>query len=363
MVSSIRNALSFRNCVAGLAALTWAISATPATTKMTIISGIPPTALSVKVTKEFFIPEINKRLAASGIDFKIEWNEAWSGTVAKLPEVFSAVSAGIGHVGVQVWAFEGSKLPLESITFNVPFGTSDEVALTRVMRNLHAAIPDMDRQFANNNQMHLVSWATDPDQMISNFPITGLESMKGRKIGASGTQAQYFRNTGAVAVSSGMDKAMEGMRSGLFQGYPAPVSLMIPYSMHESGTHLTKVNFGATISSGLSMNKDAFDALPPHAQKIFKEVAWETGLLHAKTARARSIAFEDVIRKKGLTITEFSAKERKRWAGAMPNVAKEWAQRTDARGLPGTRLVKAYMDEIRKIPGADTEIARHWDRE
>ena len=54
---------------------------------------------------------------------------------------------------------------------------------------------------------------------------------------------------------------------------------------------------------------------------------------------------------------------RKRWANALPNVAKEWAQRTDARGLPGTRLVKAYMDELRKLPGADKEIARSWDRE
>ncbi|MBI2320020.1 MAG: TRAP transporter substrate-binding protein DctP [Betaproteobacteria bacterium] len=363
MIGIIRDALAFRNVVLAIAMLAWAGPAAPATTKLTIIAGIPPTALSVKVTKEFFIPEINKRLAASGIDFKIEWTEAWSATVAKLPEVFSTVAEGVAHVGVQVWAFEGSKLPLESITFNVPFGISDEVALTRVMRTLHDTIPEMNEQFARNNHEHLVSWSTDPDQLITKFPVTRLESLKGRKIGASGTQAQYFRNTGAVAVSSGMDQAMEAMRSGLYEGYPAPVSLMIPYNMHESGTHLTKVRFGATISSGLSMNKKAFDALPAHAKKIFKEVAWEAGLLHAKTARERSIAFEAAIKKKGLAVTELSAEERKRWASAMPNVAKEWAQRTDARGLPGTRLVKAYMDELRKIPGADKEIARHWDRE
>ncbi len=363
MLRIIRAALGFRKLLVVCSFLAWAAPAAPETTRLTIVAGIPPMALSVKVTKEFFIAEINKRLAASGNDFRIEWNEAWSGTVAKLPEVFSTVSEGVAQVGIQVWAFEGSKLPLENITFNVPFGITDPLALTQVMRNLHATIPEMDQQFTKQNQVHLASWATDSDQLIAKFQVTTLESLKGHKIGSSGSQAQYFRNTGAVAVSSGMDQTMEAMRSGLYDGYPAPVSLMIPYNMHESGTHLTKVNFGATISVGLSMNKNAFDALPAHAQKIFKDVAWEAALVHGKTAKERSIAFEEMMKKKGIIVSDLSPQERKRWASAMPNVAKEWAQRTDARGLPGTRLIKAYMDELRKIPGADKEIARNWDRE
>lgn len=363
MISTNRSAPVLRKLIAALSAMIWMASAAPATTKLTIISGIPPVALSAKVAKEFFIPEIDRRLAASGIDFRIEWTEAWSGTVAKLPEVFNAVSEGIGHVGVQVWPFEGSKLPLENITFNVPFGISDEVALTQVMRNLHAAVPEMDQQFTRQRQVHLVSWGLDPDQLITKFPVTRFEDLKGQKIGASGTMSQYFKNTGAVAVSSSMDQAMEAMRSGLYAGYPAPVSLILPYNMHQSASHLTKVKFGATIASGLSMNKKAFDALPPHAQKIFKEVAWETGLLHAKTARERSVAFEKAMTQKGLIVAELPAEERKRWAFALPNVAKEWAQRMDAQGLPGTRLVKAYMDELRKLTGAGNELVRHWDRE
>ena len=79
-----------------------------------------------------FIPEINKRLAASGKDFRIEWNEAWSGTVAKLTEVFTTVSEGVAQLGIPVWAFEGSKLPLEGITFNVPFGIAASSALSNI---------------------------------------------------------------------------------------------------------------------------------------------------------------------------------------------------------------------------------------
>ena len=122
--------------VVGVAAL-WAVPLTvePAfaeSFKLTAIGGPPPLALSVKMTKEHFLPEVNKRLAASGSSHRIEWTEAWSGSVASLPEVFTAIENGVGDLGVQVWPFEGSKLPTENMTFHVPFGTSDPLQLVEI---------------------------------------------------------------------------------------------------------------------------------------------------------------------------------------------------------------------------------------
>ncbi len=44
----------------------------------------------------------------------------------------------------------------------------------------------------------------------------------------------------------------------------------------------------------------------------------------------------------------------------MPNIAKDWAGKLDKKGLPGTKLVSAYMDKMR---AAKQPILRHWDRE
>lgn len=363
MLTESRAARGFRKLLILCLFLVWAVPAFPKTIRLTIIAGIPPMALAVKVTKDYFIPQVNKELAASGHDLKIQWNEAWSGTVAKLPEVFSSVSQDVGQIGVQVWAFEGSKLPLENISFSVPFVLNDPVALVKVFHKLHQTFPALDEEFTKQNQVHLASWATESDQLITTFPVTSLASLKGHKIGTSGSQALFFANTGAVAVSSGMDRAMESMRSGLYDGYPSAISLMVPYHMYQSAKYLTKVNIGALINVGLSMNKKAFDALPGYAQKIFKQVAYETGLRFAKENEKRAVIFQRLMQKKGVHVSTFPAAQRKLWADTLPNIAQEWAKRTDARGLPGTKLLDAYMNAIRAIPGAKKDIVRNWDRE
>ena len=44
----------------------------------------------------------------------------------------------------------------------------------------------------------------------------------------------------------------------------------------------------------------------------------------------------------------------------MPNIAKEWAERIDAQGLPGSAVLAAYMDEMRaQAPNP----VRNWDQD
>ena len=44
----------------------------------------------------------------------------------------------------------------------------------------------------------------------------------------------------------------------------------------------------------------------------------------------------------------------------MPNVAKEWAESLEAKGIPGKKILAAYMDKMR---AANQQIMRHWDKE
>ena len=51
---------------------------------------------------------------------------------------------------------------------------------------------------------------------------------------------------------------------------------------------------------------------------------------------------------------------RKKWIMSMPNIGKDWAAGLDKDGLPGTAMLKAYMDKMR---AANQTVVRHWDRE
>ena len=46
--------------------------------KMTAIDGYSPKSMWVREFINFYIPEIDKRLAKTG-NYKIEWNQAWGG--------------------------------------------------------------------------------------------------------------------------------------------------------------------------------------------------------------------------------------------------------------------------------------------
>ncbi|MEK9970008.1 MAG: hypothetical protein VW600_12790, partial [Ferrovibrio sp.] len=50
------------------------------TVKMTAVAGHPVIFPWVKLADEFFIPEVDKRLAAANSKAKFEWTRAWGGT-------------------------------------------------------------------------------------------------------------------------------------------------------------------------------------------------------------------------------------------------------------------------------------------
>ena len=48
--------------------------------------------------------------------------------------------------------------------------------------------------------------------------------------------------------------------------------------------------------------------------------------------------------KAGGTVKVLTAEQRAAWAKSMPNVAKQWAEGLEAKGIPGKKILATYMD-------------------
>ena len=59
----------------------------------------------------------------------------------------------------------------------------------------------------------------------------------------------------------------------------------------------------------------------------------------------------------GAKISELPAPERKRWAEALPPIAKTWAADLQGKGLPAEQVLKGYVDGLKK---AGTDLPRDW---
>lgn len=328
--------------------------------KLTVISGHPPVVGSVKYLKEFFIPEVDRRLAARGSKHTIKWTQAYAGSVAKPPAVFEAIEDGladIGHIGM---LFEAAKMPLETLTYIAPFGSGDLGQVLGIVDQVQKQIPEMNKAYNKYGQHLLARVGVDDYYVVTTFPVKKFADLKGRKIGAGGIAATWVRGTGATPVRGNLTTYYNSVKTGVFEGMIIFGSSIPAFRYYEVTKHLSKVNFGAMFSSSITMNKARWDGLPEDVKQVFNEVL---PLYKAKAIAhymSRGQKALKIAASKGVTIHDFPFSERRSWAKSLPNIAQAWAKRLDDKGLPGSKALKAYMDLSRK---AGVKFARDWDKE
>ena len=127
----------------------WALAGlgTPAqaqqTIRLTAAAGHPPVFLWVKLLDEFYIPEVDKRLAAAGGKVKIEWTRAWGGTLVKLGGESKGIADGVADIGFVSTIFEAPKFPMQNVSYFAPFGTDNIATVGQVVNDMQQQTIDM----------------------------------------------------------------------------------------------------------------------------------------------------------------------------------------------------------------------------
>ena len=329
------------------------------TYKMTAAAGHPPIFLWVTLTRDFFIPEVDKRLAAAGGKDNIVWNQAYGGTIAKLGGVLEAVEEGIVDLGFVGTIFEAPKMPLHNVSYMTPFGASDIFKVVDTMADLQANIPAVANEWTKYNHVYLGGVGLDTYGILTNFPVKTVDDIDGHKIAAPGPSANWIKGTGAVAVAANLNTYYNGIKTGVFEGTLTFMTAGAAIKVYEVAPHICMVNFGAQFAGGLSVNKDVFESFPQYMQKIFKDVGAEyaTKLAQAQTDKADGAM--KVMEKAGAKVIYLSDAERKRWANKLPNVPMNWAEAMEKKGMPGKKVLQGYLNGLRK---RGTVLVRDWDK-
>ena len=344
----------------GLATLGLAISCVAAAQqviKLTAAAGHPPVFLWVKLTEEVFIPEVDKRLAAAGGKYKIDWTKAWGGTLLKLGTESKGVADGVADIAIVSTIFEAAKFPLQNVTYYTPFGSDDVGVINQTVLELQRTIPAMGDAWTKNGLVFLNGMALDSYHIWTKFPVAKLEDLQGKKLSAPGPSANWVKGTGAVAVAGSLNTYYEDIKSGVSDGALVFATGAAGAKLHEVAPYITKVNFGAMFAGGLAINKSVFDKLPPEVQKALREAADVWAQEYVKRQGAAVATVLQNMTAAGAKISELSPAERKRWADALGPVAKTWTADVNAKGGPGDQVLKAYMDALKK---AGTTLPRDW---
>lgn len=342
-----------------LAALALATSAAQAqqVIKLTATAGHPPVFLWVKTMDEVFIPEVDKRLAAAGNKYRIEWTKAWGGTLIKLGSESKGVADGVADVGLVSTVFEAAKFPLQNVSYFTPFGTEDVGTVSKTVAELQNKIPAMADAWNKSGLTYLNGMALDSYHVWTKFPITRIEDLQGKKLSAPGPAANWVRGTGAVAVAGTLNSYYEDIKSGVSDGAVVFSTGAWGAKLHEVAPYVTKINFGSMFSGGIVVNKSRFEKLPPEVQKALRDASDEWA---AQYAKAQTAAVDTVLKNMagaGAKISELSPAERKRWADALSPIGKTWSADVAAKGGPGPEVLKGYMDALKR---SGATLPRDW---
>jgi TRAP-type C4-dicarboxylate transport system substrate-binding protein len=328
---------------------------------LTVAAGQPLRAMKpLAMVSEFYIPEVEKRIKAAGLNIKINWKEAYAGSLLKPTFVLKGVQDGIADIGFEPTIFHPDKLPLEQISFVTPFATSDVVMVGKAIDRLHATFPEYRAQYDKFGVIRLAGSSYDSYELFSTFPVQKFDDIKGKKIATAGAALQWLRGTGATPVQSNMTLYYNNAKTGVIDGFIIFPSSIPGMKYPEAAPFLTKVGFGAQYAAALIINKDVYAKLPPALQKILREAgeAW-TAAADKVQLDAGNAGYASVPSFSNGKTFDLPRAEQEKWATAMPNIAKEWAERADKEGLPGSKALASYMAELRK---AGAKPVRDWDK-
>ena len=190
-----------------IATLVFTMSVSPAAAKnykITVVAGHPPIFLWVTLCRDYFVPEVDKRIEKLG--HTIQWNQAYGGTVAKIGGALEAIEEGIADMGFVGTIFEAPKMPLHNVTYMTPFGTDNIFHVVDTIAELQQKIPQLAREWTNHNQIYLGGAALDTYGILTNFPVQTVEDVDGHKIAAPGPSANWLKGTGGVPVASNLNE-------------------------------------------------------------------------------------------------------------------------------------------------------------
>lgn len=318
------------------------------------------TALWTLVFVEYFIPEVDRRLAEKG-NYRIRWNKAFGGTIAKTRGVLDSLQYDLADIGIITTPYHPDKVPFHNLPYATPLVTSDIQLAARTMHSLVDKYPVLAEQWKKYRLVFLTTAGSiDTYQVFTNFEVNELDDFDGTKIAGVGLNLRLLTGLDAAAVNSGISDWYNNLATGLIDGLIGWIEGSIAYRLYEVAPYMVDVRLGAVPTKSIVVNERTWGRLPEEVRTVLIEVAADyRDELAAETERRADKSTRQYLELGG-TILTLTEEQRREWAMGLPNIAKEWADDMEERGMPGHAILKDYMDIMR---ANDQPIVRHWDRE
>jgi TRAP-type C4-dicarboxylate transport system substrate-binding protein len=202
--------------------------------------------------------------------------------------------------------------------------------------------PEISAELDKHNLKQICAILIAQQNLISRTPIRTVADVTGKKIAASGVNAEIIKGIGGVPLAMSPAEQYEGITRGTIDAIVAPIDAIGAFKFYEGAKYFTQVVICPRMHP-VVINKDAWKKLSPADQKILTELV----------PKLHEIAYDTIMKQTlGPTVKtmqdakvefiSFSAADEVTVQKVRESYAVKWAADMEAKGLPGNKVLADY---------------------
>ena len=215
------------------------------------------------------------------------------------------------------------------------YGANLEVG-GKVFKELLTKFPEIEKEYKG---LKVLCWGGSMNQLIMRKPVRKIDDLKGMRIKVVGDVSNALAELGVEAMSIAMSEVYVDLQKGILDGLIGPLESLESLKFAEVAKHVTMINFYRTHAGMRMMNLDKWSSLPPDIKKIFEDnIEYYGQESEAEMAKGDQHAM-DVGKKLGVEFIPISKEEMTKFYEPVKTIAQKEAQKLDAKGLAGTKIL------------------------
>lgn len=268
--------------------------------------------------------------------------------MGKSKDLMSLAKTGVIDIGYAGVSYLADKLPLSAVG-ELPEAFTKSCVGTKAFWNIAKPGGVLDQaELAPLGMRMLFELVLPPYQaMTAKKEITGLDSLKGLKLRATGgTKEIAVKLLGATPISISAPETREALSRGTIDGVLFPYSSALPYGLAPELSYSTQdLNLGSFVASYV-ISEERWQRLSPEAQGAMTKAAGEVISSACAAAEKFNGRDQQKMADEGVKFVSLPPKDVEKINDLMSTIGHRWAEDLDARGLEGTKVLEAFREAL-----------------
>jgi TRAP-type transport system periplasmic protein len=200
-------------------------------------------------------------------------------------------------------------------------------------------------------------WAHDHGLVHTNRQIKTMEDLKGLKLRSPTRLAgEALKALGANGIPLPIPQLPESLAQKVLDGCVIPWEVVPAVKVHELLKFHCEIPGSPTLYTTtfiLAMNKPKYESLPADLKKAIDDNSGQfAATMAGKMWDDQAVAVEDMVRKRGNTVSAITPEEAARWRKATEPVIEAWIRQVKERNIDGAKLLEQARALVAKYEKA-----------